>query len=258
MKEVFDAINSRIKAPYFGYSLIAFFALNWRGIFLLILTKGTPEEKLLQFDEHTSLLTLLVFPLIIGAVIAASSHWFRYFFGIIERKPRELFDSLILEAEHKNTVKQTELEQSRNQLFAIKEEQLIDRAKRDEAVSDIEDSDTKDKLMQELQLLRKERDKLSIDLKNVESSKSKLSTESKDLLRAAAKDKDGLIKKPKTLGERAIHAGRTSFGNGDQRIYARYEAAIKELLKYEHIQEVGSKGEIFELTNVGWEAAEAL
>ena len=34
MNDIFDAISARIKAPYFGYALLAFIGLNWRGIFL--------------------------------------------------------------------------------------------------------------------------------------------------------------------------------------------------------------------------------
>ena len=101
MKEVVEVVNNRIKTPYFGYSILAFLALNWRGFFFLVLSKGKPEEKLALFDAQTDLYTLLVYPLAIGALVAASAHWLRFLFGVIERKLKELVENLQLEAEHK-------------------------------------------------------------------------------------------------------------------------------------------------------------
>ena len=81
MNEVFEALNSRIKAPYFGYAILAFFALNWRGIFLLVVDDSEPVNRLALFDSETSFWTLLVFPLLVGAVVAASAQWLKRGFG---------------------------------------------------------------------------------------------------------------------------------------------------------------------------------
>ena len=51
MNDVIDAINTRFKSPYFGYAVLAFFALNWRGIFLLSATEGDPASRLEAFDS---------------------------------------------------------------------------------------------------------------------------------------------------------------------------------------------------------------
>ncbi|MBE4267628.1 hypothetical protein HJ071_24005 [Vibrio parahaemolyticus] len=88
MKEVVEAVNARLKAPYFGYAILAFIALNWRGFFVLVLTEGTPEDKLALFDTHTDIYTLVIYPLVIGVVVAGTAHWLKYFFGCIEKKTK--------------------------------------------------------------------------------------------------------------------------------------------------------------------------
>ena len=83
MKDIIDAVSSRIKTPYFGYAVLAFFALNWRGIFLLVVMTGSPQERLVAFDSATNQYTLLVLPLLVGALVAASTSWVQYVFEVI-------------------------------------------------------------------------------------------------------------------------------------------------------------------------------
>ncbi|MEW4983854.1 MAG: hypothetical protein AB1Y31_11760 [Cycloclasticus sp.] len=258
MKEVIEAVNNRIKTPYFGYSILAFLALNWRGFFYLVFSNGNPTEKLALFDAQTDLYTLLIYPLAIGALVAATAHWLRYLFGLIERKPKELVENLQLEAEHKKTIKQTQLEQSRSDLFAVKEKELIERAKRDEEVADIEDSETKDKLINQLNTIRNERDQLSQELQKQQEPEFSLSKEAKEILMAASKDKNGTIMKRRTLNDRSIQVGGNSFGMKDQKTYVRYEAGLEELKNKGFIQDLGHKGHTFELTHKGWEVLTAL
>ncbi len=125
MKDVVDAIGARIKSPYFGYSVLAFVALNWRALFLLLLSKASPENRILEFDAVTSSWTLFVLPLFIGSLVAIISPWIGLLFEYISRKPFGLTDVIKIEAQHKNTIKQAELERTRNDLFAIKEKELI-------------------------------------------------------------------------------------------------------------------------------------
>ena len=260
MKEIVEAVNTRFKAPYFGYSVLAFFALNWRGIFLLTISDGTPEGRIALFDGVTSTYTLVVFPLLVGAFIAASADWIRYIFGLISRKPLELIQNQSLEAEHKKTIRQAELERSRSQLFGAKEDELIERAKRDEQVASIEDQDTKERLIAQLEGLRSERDRLSEQLKSQDSSDNEtdLSSESLELLRAAAKDKSGVILKSRTIGGASVQAGGSSFGAGSPREFAKYQKALDDLIAVGYVAAMGQKGEVFQLTHDGWQVADTL
>lgn len=245
MKDVVDAINSRIKSPYFGYAVLAFFALNWRGIFLLVVTKEAPAERLQLFDAETSFWSLVVLPLIVGALVAASTHWLRYLFLLVARKPLELIENSNLEAEHRKFIRQAELEQVRADLAAKRESELIDRAKRDESIAEISDESKKKELEEEIKKIRSERD-------------IKLSDMARELLLAAASEDNGTIMAPKTLGEQSIQAGKKSFGKISKRDYTAYESALDELVASGYVQPVGHKGEIYELTHKGWQLADAL
>ena len=256
MNDVIDAVTSRFKSPYFGYALLAFFALNWRGIFLLIVTDGTPNERLTAFDSVTDNYTLFLFPLITGAFVASTSHWVSLLFGKLAQNPLERIDNLHLELENKKIIRQTELEQSRSTLFGIKEKELIDRAKRDEEVAEITDESVKEKLSEDLGRLREERDKLNDELNN--SSKFKLSSAAIELLKAAATNKKGAILKPQTLGNRSIQAGGKSFGGKDQRDYKKYEAALDELESLDLVKDASYTIGMYELTHQGWEVSNEL
>tara|TARA_R110002110_G_scaffold14698_1_gene67577 strand:- start:120 stop:908 length:789 start_codon:yes stop_codon:yes gene_type:complete len=262
MKDVVDAVSSRIKTPYFGYAIIAFFALNWRGIFLLVVAEGTARERLAAFDSTNSPLTLLVYPLIVGAIVAASAHWIQFIFGLISRKPSGLIDNLYLEAEHKKTIRQTELEQSRSDLFAVKEKELIDRAKRDEEVAGIENDEAKEKLAAQLESLRHERDQLSKQLKDQNTAGKpiaySLSKEAKEILKAASENSNGTIIKPQSIGSRSIQAGSKSLGSDSSRDFSKYDAALEELVAAGLVKPQGVKGEMFALTHEGWQVADAL
>ena len=262
MKDVIDAVSSRIKTPYFGYAVLAFLALNWRGLFLLMTTAGSPQERLAAFDTVTNNYTLLVLPLLAGAVVAASTSWIQYIFEIISRKPSGLIDNLNLEAEHKKTIRQAELEKSRSDLFAVKEKELIDRAKRDEEVASIEDDYAKVKLAAQIETLRKERDHLSAQLKNQSTvgnpSSYTLSKEAIEIIEAASQSENGTIIRPRSIGDRTVQAGGKIFGPDSPRDFAKYDAALDELTKKILVKALGPKGEVYELTSKGWQVADAL
>ncbi|MNL38318.1 hypothetical protein D3C87_1605210 [compost metagenome] len=166
-------------------------------------------------------------------------------------------DNLLLTSEHIKTIKKTELEQARSKLFANKEAELIDRAKRDEAVLEIEDETLKAKLKQEIDALRLERDSMSRDL-NKSSSAHMLSSEETEILKAAAKDGKGTISKNEYLSGRNIQAGSLTFGEGGNREFVKYNAALNSLLSKGLVSEVGHKGQIFELTDAGWQLVDSL
>jgi hypothetical protein len=103
MNDLVDAVTSRIRAPYFGYSLLAFVALNWRGLFLLFVTEGTPQQRLDAFDAETSKLTLYVLPLVVGLTVAATAPWVRLAFSRLWIKPLQRIDFIQIESDHQST-----------------------------------------------------------------------------------------------------------------------------------------------------------
>jgi hypothetical protein len=264
MKELIDAIGTRIKSPYFGYSVFAFIALNWRPLFSLLLSETSPGERIVVFDNQTTTLSLLILPLTFGFIVALCSPWIRVAFEYFSRKPFEISDTMKLEAQHKNTLKQAELEQSQSDLFAIKEQELIERAKRDEKVAEISDEETKAKLSQEIDQLREERNNLSHQLNSKDgksdslSALTNLTNEATKLLLEAAKTKNGAIMVSSTLSGRSINIGNNAYGKESARDFSRYEEGLEQLIELQYVKERGHKGEIFELTNQGWKVGNTL
>lgn len=101
---------------------------------------------------------------------------------------------------------------------------------------------------------------LNVNLENVDSNseeetKINLSDDALKLLRAAAIRDDGSLIISVTLGGRTIHAGGQKFGSGRGEEAARWESALKELERNELVVARGYKGEVFELTLIGWQMA---
>lgn len=257
MHDVLDAISARIKAPYFGYALLAFIGLNWRGIFLLTVTSGSPQERLAAFDAQTSAWSLVVLPLLVGGLVTLVSPWLRLGFGLLSKRPFEHIDNLHLDSEHKKMIRKTQLEQSRSAFFASKESELIERAKRDEEVLEIEDEQLKEKLKREIDALRRERERMSVGLNEYEND-VRLSAQEREILKAAAQDKSGSIMRMSYSGGRTIQAGSRTFGEESSRDFAKYDSALNNLVSKGLVSAVGRKGEMFELTHAGWQLADAL
>ncbi|PTW87139.1 hypothetical protein DBL07_23390 [Achromobacter mucicolens] len=256
MNDILDAISARVKAPYFGYVLLAFVGLNWRGIFLLAMTEGTPQDRLESFDAQTSLWSLLLFPLITGALVTILSPWIKLIFNFMSKRPVEYMDNLYLDSEHRKTIRKTQLEQSRADLFASKESELIERAKRDKEVLEIEDDQLKKKLTLEIEELRRERDRMSSDHDSVDGMR--LSFTEKEMIKAAAQEKTGTITRNQYIGGRTIQIGSRSFGEQGSRDFSKYDSALNSLVAKGLVANVGSQGGIFELTHAGWQIADAL
>ena len=80
-----------------------------------------------------------------------------------------------------------------------------------------------------------------------------------ELLGEAAATEEAIIIKLMTLNGSSINVGDKSYSsNLGAREFAKYEAAIEELLQNGMIQAVGKKGEVFKVTNAGFEYLESL
>ena len=84
------------------------------------------------------------------------------------------------------------------------------------------------------------------------------SADAQELLLAASGNDDGTILALNTLDGYSVQAGARSFGGGHGRNSARWKGALEELEERNYVQDRGYKGEVFELTHTGWEAADQL
>lgn len=160
MKEILEAIESRIKSPVMGYFMLAFVAVNWKAIFYLVVQEEGVLERIAYFESNTDLTSLLTVPIITSCFISICYPWINYLFLFLCIKPTELKNSLQAQSEHKLLLKKQELEKMRSAILSNAERELIDRAKRDEELDAIKDKEIKERLKAEIDNLRMERGQL--------------------------------------------------------------------------------------------------
>lgn len=92
----------------------------------------------------------------------------------------------------------------------------------------------------------------------VNSTVPELSNEAKMILIEAVSG-DGVIMYVRTFGGEAIQAnGKGMIPNGDPRTVALWMGGLKDLQRRNYIQDRGHKGEVFDVTREGYEAADRL
>ena len=210
MKEIFEAIESRIKSPLFGYFLISFVITNWSSLFYLFISNSNAIERIKYFNENTGYWSLIIYPAIIAMLISVIYPWVNL--GILKliKKPNELKNSLQAQSQHNLLITQNELEKIRSESFSTAEEELIGRAKRDAELEKIEDIEIKDKLKSEIEKLREQRGELKkgseLDLNNKNPQfLMSISTNYRERAEKSRtpEDRDELINKARELEEKA-------------------------------------------------------
>ena len=89
-------------------------------------------------------------------------------------------------------------------------------------------------------------------------SNNQLSDSAKILLGEAAKDNQGSVLVMRYLGGTAIQTnGKNMIASNERREIALWESAVEELVRLQLLVGRGSKGEVFEVTALGYELADA-
>lgn len=253
MKDLFDAISTRVKEPYWGYFLLSFLAFNWRGFFLLLFATGTAQERIALFDFQTSIWTLIICPIIVALSIVIVTPWLNVIFGKISRIAYETLNSLDIQREHKYLLEKIKLEKTRTLALADKENDLINKAKRDEDIKKIEDEELRESLKREIDQLRVKRNTLAHDKDHLEiNNGKKLSEFQKVLLNEISKSKDGCIQKKFINGYKFIKVDNKQISESNAAPeYLRYADAISLLVKQGLLKDLDNAGQVFELTVKG-------
>jgi len=86
-----------------------------------------------------------------------------------------------------------------------------------------------------------------------------LSTEARELLLEAALDKNGIVMRLLTMEGLSIQTNERRLSErGEPRSEARWDAALRQLCEMDLLQDVGHKGELFRLTDRGYDLADQL
>jgi hypothetical protein len=88
---------------------------------------------------------------------------------------------------------------------------------------------------------------------------SSLSTQARELLLQAAQDKNGVVMRLQTMDGLGIQTNSRQFAErGDPRSEARWDGALNQLTELDLLRDVGHKGEVFRMTDRGYEVADML
>jgi len=86
-----------------------------------------------------------------------------------------------------------------------------------------------------------------------------LSQESRVLLKEASQDDGGTILHARYIGGTAIQTnGKNLIPSNDRREVAKWEEALEQLRSYDLVVDRGLKGEVFEITNLGYQVADMI
>lgn len=135
IKDVSDAVSERIKAPLYGYVILAFVAINWKGFFFLIMTTGAPVVRWVAFENHTSSWSLYFWPVILGLVLTLAAPWLRYVFDWTSSMPLKKSRHMAFEEKSGDLEKELELKELREKGRKLKERELFDKAKMDSEIN---------------------------------------------------------------------------------------------------------------------------
>ena len=157
MREIIEALTLRIRSPIFGYFVFAFFTLNWKPVFFLLVSNEDPLVRIEYFEKNSTLASTVWWPVLIAPVLGLLYPWLQLAVLKLIQLPTRLRNEIFAENEHSHLSKKLELERLRGELTAEKERQLIDRSKRDQEVDELTDDNLKQDLKAELHELRRGR-----------------------------------------------------------------------------------------------------
>ena len=160
MNDFLDALKNRLNSPLFGYFGLALLAFNWKAIFFLLAQNGDVLPRISFFEEHTTALSLVLWPALFSLCFSLLYPWLQLLVASLTAKPNEMKELIQVGSEHKLLLKRKQLEEARSSLLATAEQELIDRAKRDQELDALQSEELREKLRSELEQLRSERDSL--------------------------------------------------------------------------------------------------
>jgi len=152
--DIAEAVKERVKSPVLGYVVLAFVAINWRELSLLIFSPSPLVYKLALFDETTTAWGLFVLPSFAGIAYVVITPWLHVFSVAVSGYPVRLRRKLLDDAQQEVELRKQEYEQLRTEALANREKEVIDRAKRDADVSEIDDEEVRTKAESDLKWLR--------------------------------------------------------------------------------------------------------
>ena len=149
MNDIIEALKTRVSSPIFGYYGLALIALNWQGFFYLFVHSGDALIRIQYFEQHSTVLSLTLWPFLLSLLIATIHPWFLYALSWLTAKPIELKDMIQDNSEHKVLIKRKQLEEARSSLLASAEREIIERANRDQELDKLQNQELRENVKKE-------------------------------------------------------------------------------------------------------------
>lgn len=251
MEDVVEVIKERIKAPYFGYSLLAFIFLNWRAFYFLVKTKGLPVDRLAAFDSATNNLNLMVWPFLLGAVAVVIRPWLGLLEDFFRIKPESLILELQFRSESKRIERQHKLDSDRRVVLASIEKDLIDRAKRDQEIDGIFDEKLKEQLRNKIVHVREGYE--SEEEHDIFNENKQALGVFEEIVR-----NNGKLSIQDYENGKMIVLGELIVGEEERYMYMKAMDAIRHFIRKNWLEESDVNSNSFDLTFSGWKVAEQL
>jgi len=149
LKELAETAVDRLKNPALSSIVISFFALNWKALFYVCFANGkSPEQRFQFFDDHTSFLSLLVFPVLVGLLAAIAISLFKVIVALISEHPENWLNQSRRRNQHRLKLAE--------QKFQLEEEKQKRIAERNQEAVEIKAKQERQKAIIEEQKLREE------------------------------------------------------------------------------------------------------
>lgn len=176
LKEIFDALSQRIKSPIFGYIILAFIVINWKVIFCFLFSNEPVFVKFNYFDANTDPYHLYWYPLVFGLIAALTSPYISNWGAWWATKPINAMRIREVSAAHEVLQAKNQLAAERDNEKAIYEQSLIDQAKRDQEISEIEDEKIRQDLEEKVKSSRDETNRIPLDNTHISEWRSEVET----------------------------------------------------------------------------------
>lgn len=159
MDSILSELQTRLKSPFFAYFLVSFIAFNWDTLFVLFFDSGLVSYRVEYFRDGTDFWSTVVCPFSLAALYMVGYPWLQFGFLKINTKATAMQSNLKIQAEHNAIAEKTRLEAESNRLLKQREEEAVNRAKRDQAIDQIvDDEGSRSALKAEIKRLRQEND----------------------------------------------------------------------------------------------------
>jgi hypothetical protein len=151
-KDFTEFFDERIRSPFYTYIAFSFVATNWQPLFYLLFADTSVASRFVYFNLHTNYVSLFIIPIFIGVLGGLASPYFSHWGAWWAEKPTK-------EKKLRQVKVALDIRQARSDMENIINQQVdsaIKSAMQDQEIAQIDDTDLRNRISEEVQKLRSE------------------------------------------------------------------------------------------------------